>query len=79
MWCNNMNAIKLAKSSIYHSITKHIELDMHFIRDKVLAKELKINYILSKEYIIPTVLEPNSMCVMPLELEGAIKGNTCCI
>ena len=29
----------------YHARTKHIELDMHFIKNKVLVEELKIYYI----------------------------------
>lgn len=51
IWCDNVSATKLAKNVVYHSRTKHIELDMHFIRDKVLAKELEINYIPSEEQI----------------------------
>ena len=51
IWCDNMSATKLAKNPVYHSRTKHIELDMHFVRDKVLAEELEINFIPSEEQI----------------------------
>ena len=53
-----MSATKLAKNPIYHSRTKHIELDMHFIRDKVLTEELEINFIPSKEQIADVLTKP---------------------
>ena len=38
MWCDNQSAIALAYNLVYHAKTKHVELDLHFIRDKVIAK-----------------------------------------
>ena len=35
MWCDNQSAIALAYNPVYHAKTKHVELDIHFIRDKV--------------------------------------------
>ncbi|KAH9725755.1 retrovirus-related pol polyprotein from transposon RE2 [Citrus sinensis] len=58
IWCDNVSAIELAKNLVYHSRTKHIELDMHFIRDKVLAKELEIRYIPSEEQIADILTKP---------------------
>ena len=58
IWCDNISAIELAKNLVYHSRTKHIELDMHFIRDKVLARELEINYIPSEEQIADILTKP---------------------
>ena len=58
VWCDNVSAIELAKNPIYHSRTKHIELDMCFIRDKVLAKELEIKYIPSEEQIPDILTKP---------------------
>lgn len=58
IWCDNISATELAKNPVYHSRTKHIELDMHFIRDKVLARELEINYIPSEEQIADILTKP---------------------
>lgn len=44
----------------YHSRTKHIELKIHFIRDKLLAKELEINHIPSEEQITDILTKPLS-------------------
>lgn len=33
IWCDNLNAISLSTNPILHSITKHIEIDLNFIRE----------------------------------------------
>ncbi|XP_052299242.1 probable LRR receptor-like serine/threonine-protein kinase At3g47570 [Citrus sinensis] len=80
-----MSATKLAKNPVYHSRTKHIELDMHFVRDKVLAEELEIHFIPSEEQIADVLTNPltfihfnyfrNKLNVQPcpLSLRGAVK------
>ena len=49
LWCDNQSAGDLAKNPIFHSKSKHIELDVHYIRDKVLNKELEVRYIPTEE------------------------------
>ncbi|KAK9209219.1 hypothetical protein WN944_001583 [Citrus x changshan-huyou] len=58
IWCDNVSATELAKNPVYHSRTKHIELDIHFVRDKVLARELEISYIPSEEQIADILTKP---------------------
>ena len=50
-WCDNMGASALAANPVYHARSKHIELYMHFVWDKVLAKELEVRYIPSMEQV----------------------------
>ena len=38
--CNNKEAIKIAKNSVYHLRTKHIEMHYHWVRDKVKEERL---------------------------------------
>ncbi|KAH9647735.1 retrovirus-related pol polyprotein from transposon RE1 [Citrus sinensis] len=49
MWCDNQGAIALAYNPVYHAKTKHVELDIHFIRDKVTAKEVAVCYVPSQD------------------------------
>ena len=49
LWCDNESATHLAANPMFHARTKHIELDFHFIQDRVLSKQLIIQYIPSFE------------------------------
>ena len=49
LWCDNKSATHLVANPMFHARTKHIELDLHFIRDRVLGKQLIIQYISSFE------------------------------
>ncbi|KAL6328040.1 hypothetical protein AAG906_033308 [Vitis piasezkii] len=50
-WCDNKSATHLATNLVFHPRTKHIELDLHFIWDQVLHKQLIIQYIPSSEQV----------------------------
>lgn len=54
MWCDNSGARQLASNPVFHSRTKHIEVDVHFMRDKVLNKEVEVRYIPIEEHDILT-------------------------
>ncbi len=43
--CDNINSILLTNNPIYHARTKHIEVHYHFIREKVLAKEIDLIHV----------------------------------
>ncbi|KAL5778545.1 hypothetical protein ACOSQ2_009282 [Xanthoceras sorbifolium] len=45
LWCDNTNACSLAHNPGFHFRTKHVEVDMHFICEKVVNGQLIIQYI----------------------------------
>ncbi|KAK9112783.1 hypothetical protein Scep_020302 [Stephania cephalantha] len=45
MWCDNTSAKSLASNLVFHARTKHIEVDAHFIREKLLAGVLELRYV----------------------------------
>ncbi|CAN6683736.1 unnamed protein product [Malus baccata var. baccata] len=45
IWCDNISAISLAKNLIFHVRTKHVEIDYHYIREKVLSKAVSVHFI----------------------------------
>jgi len=41
----------LANNPVYHARTKHIEVHYHFIREKVLAKEIDLIHVSTKNQV----------------------------
>lgn len=45
IWCDNIGALTLAFNPVFHARTKHIEVDVHFIREKVANKDVSLKFI----------------------------------
>ena len=58
IWCDNVGALSLAANLVFHSRSKHVELDIHFVRDKVLAKELDVHYVPSLHQLADGLTKP---------------------
>ncbi|GJV47975.1 retrovirus-related pol polyprotein from transposon RE1 [Tanacetum coccineum] len=51
MMCDNASSIALASNPVHHARSKHIEIDCHFIRDKVKAGQILPQYIFTKNQL----------------------------
>lgn len=51
LWCDNLGAIALASNPVFHARTKHIEVDVHFIREKVTNRDIQIKYVSTLEQL----------------------------
>ena len=51
LYCDNTSTIIISKNLIMHAKTKHIEIKYHYVRELVEDKQVKIEYINSKEQI----------------------------
>jgi hypothetical protein len=51
IYCDNISNILLANNPVYHARSKHIEVHYHFIREKVLAKEIDLIHVSTENQV----------------------------
>ena len=45
IWCDNLSTIHLSANPVLHARSKHIELDLYFVREKVLRKQVEVRHV----------------------------------
>ena len=61
LWSDNLGAQALACNLVYHARTKHIELDVHFIRNLISEHKLKVRYVPTKSQTADVLTKPLSL------------------
>lgn len=47
VYCDNVSAVYLSSNPVQHQRTKHIEIDIHFLRDLVAAGQVRVLHVSS--------------------------------
>jgi hypothetical protein len=45
VYCDNISAVYMSSNPIQHQRTKHIEIDLHFIRERVAIGDLRVLHV----------------------------------
>ena len=51
LWCDNLCTLALASNPVFHSCTKHIEVDYLFVREQVVQKDIQAQFISTKDQL----------------------------
>jgi hypothetical protein len=85
LWCDNIGALSLASNPIFHARTKHVEVNYHFIREKIARKDLITRYLPTLDQIADIftkgltsarfflLRDKLKVCLSPISLRGAVN------
>ena len=45
VYCDNVSALYLSTNPVQHQRTKHVEIDLHFVRDRVVIGDVRVLHV----------------------------------
>ena len=58
LYCDNQFAILIARNPMLHDRTKHVEIDRHFIKEKLEEGSVNLSYVLSTSQTSDILTKP---------------------
>ena len=60
IWCDNLSTVHMAANPVLHARTKHIELDLFFVRDKVANNQIQVKHVPATDQVADILTKPIS-------------------
>mgnify|MGYP005788584091 CR=1 FL=1 len=60
LWCDNIGATYLSANPVFHACTKHIEVDFHFVKEKVAMGALEVKFISLADQVADAFTKPRT-------------------
>jgi transposase InsO family protein len=82
LYCDNQGAIALAKNPEHHSRTKHIDIQYHFIRERVADRSVMLAFVGTEDMIADVLtkaldLQAHNKALKKLGMEGISLEGAC--
>jgi hypothetical protein len=58
LWCDNIEATYLSANPVFHHRSKHVEVDYHFVRERVSSQQLDVRIISTKDHVTDIMTKP---------------------
>ncbi|XP_019157452.1 PREDICTED: uncharacterized protein LOC109154022 [Ipomoea nil] len=58
LWCDNLGATYMCANPVFHARTKHVEIDYHFVRDKVASGDFVVKYVSTIDQLVDIFTKP---------------------
>ena len=58
LWCDNLGATYLTANLVFHARTKHIEIDFHFVRERVAVGKQEVRFISTDDQLADVFTKP---------------------
>jgi histone deacetylase 1/2 len=81
VYCDNVSAVYMSSNPVHHKQTKHIELDIHFVRERVQLGDLRVLHVPTGEQFADVMTKGlptstfeafrSSLCVAPHQRQTA--------
>ena len=79
-YCDNVSAVYMSANPVHHKRTKHIELDIHFVREHVQVGDLRVLHVPTGEQYADVMTKGpptstfeafrSSLCVILMNMSG---------
>jgi hypothetical protein len=58
IYCDNTSTISISKNPVMHSKMKHIPIKYHFLQEQVAEKNIRVEYVGTKEQVADIFTKP---------------------
>ena len=83
VYCDNVSAVYLSTNPVQHQRTKHVEIDLHFVRDRVAVGDVRVLHVPTTSQFADIFTKglPSSTFAefrTSLNITGGYGGLVCC-